>query len=184
MEDYGNLTLDESIVCAWNTLQAVREGCGRLGEEVVGEGKRRARVIVDILESRYKEALGAKETLPSKVNAGVRFLEELLGDFESRASASIDRKLDRAKRGIEAVEHAKEILAESIERAISAAKERGYITYEELPTPCSYAFPPSLEIFDGRLVTKRRAAATDHRIFSKPGSTPLDVIGTELLQGE
>ncbi|KAI5779494.1 hemolysin-III related-domain-containing protein [Geopyxis carbonaria] len=135
LEKYGNLTLDAGIERAWSTLQAVREECGRVRSEVIGEGRRRARAIVDILESRYHEALEAKETLPSKVAASVHFLDQLLGDFEERAHASIDRKMDRAKRGMDAVVDAKDKLAESIERAIIAARERRLITYEELPVP-------------------------------------------------
>jgi adiponectin receptor len=43
--------------------------------------------------------------------------------------------MDRAKRGMDAVVDAKDKLAESIERAIIAARERRLITYEELPVP-------------------------------------------------
>jgi len=135
LEDYGNLTLDEGILRAWNTLHAVREECTRVKEEVLGEGRRRARVLVDILESRYNEAVAAKETLPGKVQAGLHFLEEMLGDFESRAAASLDRKIGRAKRGMSMVVETKDLLAESVERAINAARERRLITYEELPVP-------------------------------------------------
>jgi len=135
LEEYGNIKLDEGIQRAYDTLQAVREGCGRVGGEVIGEGKRRARVIVEVLESSYHEVIEAKETLPAKVHAGVRFLEELLTEFETRSHASMDRKLDQAMRGVEAVIDAKDKLAESIERAIKAARERRLITYEELPFP-------------------------------------------------
>lgn len=135
LEDYGNIKLDEGIERAYNTLQAVREGCGRVGGEVIGEGKRRARVIVEVLESSYHDALEAKETLPAKVHAAVRFLEELLAEFEASSHASMDRELGRAMRGVEAVIDVKDKLAESIERAIKAARERRLITYEELPFP-------------------------------------------------
>lgn len=102
---------------------------------MIDEGKRRARTIVEILESQYHEALEAKETLPGKVAASVHFLDELLEDFESRARISLDRKIDRAKRGMETVVDATGQLAESIERAIVAARERHLISYEELPIP-------------------------------------------------
>lgn len=92
-------------------------------------------MIVEVLESSYHEVLEAKDSLPAKVNAGVRFLEELLGDFEAQAHAGMDRGVDRAVRGVEAVIDAKDKLAESIERAINAARERRLITYEELPFP-------------------------------------------------
>lgn len=132
LEEYGNGKLDEGIERAYQTLQAVREGCGKVGGEVIDEGKRRARVIVEVLESSYHEVLEAKDSLPAKVNAGVRFLEELLGDFEAQAHAGMDRGVDRAVRG---VIDAGDKLAESIERAIKAARERRLITYEELPFP-------------------------------------------------
>lgn len=135
LEEYGNGKLDEGIERAYQTLQAVREGCGKVGGEVIGEGRRRARVIVEVLESSYHDVLEAKDSLPAKVNAGVRFLEELLGDFEAQAHAGMDRGVDRAVRGVEAVIDAKDKLAESIERAIKAARERRLITYEELPFP-------------------------------------------------
>lgn len=135
LEKYGNLKFDQGIERAWSTLQDVRQECGRMGGEVIDEGKRRAKAIVDILESRYHEALEAKDTLPGKVAASVYFLDELLQDFEGRAHASLDRKIDRARRGMEAVVGAKDMLADSIERAIASAKERRLITYEELPVP-------------------------------------------------
>lgn len=135
LEKYGNLKLDEGIERAWSTLQAVRDGCGRVSGGVLGEGKRRARTIVEILESQYQHTLEAKDSLPGKVTASVHILEELLLDFESRAQASLDRKLDRAKRGMQNMKDAKDQLQESIERAIQAARERKLITYEELPVP-------------------------------------------------
>lgn len=135
LEKFGNLKIDQGIERAWSTLQDVREECRRVGGEVIDNGKRRARAIVEILESRYQEALEAKETLPGKVAASVHFLDELLDDFEARAHASLDRKIDRAKRGMETIVDATDKLAESIERAIIAAKERRLISYDELPVP-------------------------------------------------
>ncbi|CCX34467.1 hemolysin-III related-domain-containing protein [Pyronema domesticum] len=139
LEKYGNLKIDQGIERAWSTLQDIRSECGRVSGEVLDRGKRRARAIVEILESRYQEALDAKATLPGKVGASVYFLEQLLEDFEARAAASMDRKIDRAKRGVErgveTVVEAAEQLAHSIERALQAAKERKLITYEELPVP-------------------------------------------------
>ena len=95
----------------------------------------RSRAIVEILDSRYHEALEAKDTLPGKVAASVHFLDQLLMDFEARARTSLDRKIDRAKRGMGTIVDATAQLAESIERAILAAKERRLITYDELPAP-------------------------------------------------
>lgn len=139
LEKYGNLKFDQGIERAWGTLQDVRAECRRVGGEVIDSGKRRARAIVEILESRYHEALEAKDTLPSKVAASVHILDQLLDDFEARAHASLDREIDRAKRRMETVvdvtTHAADKLAESIERAIAAAKDRRLITYDELPVP-------------------------------------------------
>ncbi|TGZ79822.1 HlyIII-domain-containing protein [Ascodesmis nigricans] len=131
LEKYGNLKLDEGIEKAWATLQAVRDECGRVSGEVLGEGKRRAHAIIEILEERYQHTLDAS-SLPGKVSASVHLLEELLLDFEARAQASLDRKLDRAKRNIQ---EAKSTLQDSIERAIAAAKTKRLITYDELPIP-------------------------------------------------
>ena len=87
LEKYGNLKFDQGIERAWGTLQDVRAECRRVGGEVIDSGKRRARAIVEILESRYHEALEAKDTLPSKVAASVHILDQLLDDFEARAHA-------------------------------------------------------------------------------------------------
>lgn len=135
LEDYSNTKIDEGRLRAYNTLQAVRDGCDRVGEGVIGEGRRRAAVLVEVLEASYSEILQGRETIAAKVHHGIEFLTGLLADFENRVDASIERKIDRAKRGFDSAVDAKDKLAESIERAIKAAREKRLITYEELPWP-------------------------------------------------
>jgi adiponectin receptor len=135
LEKYGNLKIDHGIEQAYQTLHAVRDECGRVGGEVIGEGRRRARAMVEILEARYHETLEAKETLPAKVHASVEYLSELLSDFESRSFATVEQQVDNARKTMEAVIDAGDKLAESIELAIKAAREGRLITYEELPFP-------------------------------------------------
>lgn len=135
LEKEGRIRLDAGKETAYNTLKTIRESCGRMSDELIGEGKRRAQYLVEILESSYQDVLEARDTLPGKVAAGLQFLEETLSDFEARGYASMDREIDRARRGMEAVIRAKDQLTESIELAVKAAKERRLITYEELPDP-------------------------------------------------
>ncbi|EWC46279.1 hypothetical protein DRE_04450 [Drechslerella stenobrocha 248] len=111
----------------------------RVSDEMVARGRRKARVIVDILESSYNEALLATGALESdvteKAKAGLAFLSERLVEFDLRAQASMDRKLLVAKQQIEkAVEGASE-MAESIERAIMKAREGKLLSYTDLPPP-------------------------------------------------
>ena len=123
------MNIDSSLERAYETLNQIRQRCGDLKEEVLGAGMRRAKVMVDVLESSYIEVLGARDTFHERAHAGVRFLEGLLEDFETSTTESVDRQMLRAKAGIERVMDAKDQLAESIERAIKAAKERRLITY-------------------------------------------------------
>src|ERR1700712_6103160 len=85
LENYGNLNFDAGISRAYATLQAVRARCSQVSGEVIGAGRRRARIMVETVESRYHDALVAKETLNEKVNTGIGLLEGILSDFEARA---------------------------------------------------------------------------------------------------
>jgi adiponectin receptor len=157
LEEYGNLT-DASISRAFATLQAVRATCSLVSGEVLGAGRRRAKVMVEIIEARYQEALAAKETMNEKVHTGINLLEGMLSDFEARAyklrdqgfaSAAgtlmdegrrvVDEGIERAREvvdeGIERARKAAESLEEHIAHAISRAREHGLIRYEDLPTP-------------------------------------------------
>ena len=53
----------------------------------MGAGKRRAKILVETLETRYKDALATRESLESKAQAGMRLMEDFLTDLEARALA-------------------------------------------------------------------------------------------------
>jgi len=128
-DEYRTMNIDSSLERTYETLTAIREKCGRVGEEVIEGGMRRAKTMVDVLETSYKDAIEAKDSFSEKANAGVKFLEELLADFELSTEECVDRGMSRARHGIEVALDAKDKLAESIEKAILAAKERRLITY-------------------------------------------------------
>jgi adiponectin receptor len=158
LENYGNLNLDTGISRAYATLQAVRARCSQVSGEVIGAGWRRARVMVETIESRYQDALAAKETMGEKVNIGIGLLDGILSDFEARASKMreqgfagaagslmdggrrvVDEGIGRAREvvdeGIERAMKAAETMEEHIEAAIQRARENGLIRYEDLPVP-------------------------------------------------
>ena len=143
---------------AWGTLSAVRDSCSHISGELIDAGGKRAKVLVEVLESRYNNALATRETLESKAQAGLRLMEEILSDFESRAHAVRDagftavmdegwrRAGDGLRRGrevarevvdegLERAWRAKDSLKASIEHAVMRAQEHGLITYEDLPHP-------------------------------------------------
>jgi adiponectin receptor len=158
LENYGNLNIDAGISRAYATLQTVRARCSQVSGEVIGAGRRRARVMVETVESRYQEALAAKETLNEKAQMGISLLESILADFEARAyklreqgfigtagslmdegRRVVDEGFERAREvvdeGMERARKAAESLEEHIERAIVRAREHGLIRYEDLPVP-------------------------------------------------
>jgi adiponectin receptor len=137
-------------------------------------GRRKARILVDILEDGYTDVLGRKETLEQKVLEGLKLMESLLVDYESRAYdlkehgiGSAYHLLDEGRHKVnEGLEIAKEVVdegldmawraAESIEIAVEAAlakaREQGLLKVHELPAPWrinqyiihGYRFQPSL----------------------------------------
>ena len=158
IESYGNLKLDATINRAYSTLDAVRDSCSQVSGELIGAGRRRARILVETVESRYKDALPTRESLEAKAQAGMRLMEDFLNDLEIRALAvresGISEILDggwkiaeegygaakgKAREvvdeGLEKARRAKETLKDSIENAVTRAKEHRLITYEDLPHP-------------------------------------------------
>ncbi|KAK9456917.1 hemolysin-III related-domain-containing protein [Dipodascopsis uninucleata] len=134
LESYSteNLTmLDGSLLNTYQTLTAVKESCRWLGGEVIGEGWRRGEAIVNILERRCKDALTSKDSLPSKLAAGIHFLEQKLLDLEGQCFETVDLTMKKVDSRI--VDGA-DTLAKKIEMAYVAARSR-LITYEELPAP-------------------------------------------------
>lgn len=157
LEEYGHLKLDSSIESAYSTLHAVNNACCNVSDEVIGAGRRRAKVLVDTLEETYNGATARKETLEQQVQAGVKLMDEMLTDFENRAYAMRDSKLqaagdfiDESRRLVESgIEHAKEVVDDGLEvarraketlkikidHAVTRAREHGLITYADLPDP-------------------------------------------------
>ncbi|KAL4891732.1 hemolysin-III related-domain-containing protein [Aspergillus ambiguus] len=143
--------IDSSLRRAYVTLEAVRDSCSFASGELMGGGKKRAKILVETLEDRYKDALATKETLEQKAQVGVRLMESFLTELESRAHAvrdrgiygtlddgwkAVDSKLVHAREVVdEGMERAKEALCENIERAILLAQEKRLITYADLPHP-------------------------------------------------
>lgn len=95
--------------------------------------------FVAILENHMDGALSTRTTLPAKAHAGMLYVQELLAQFEDGAVKAFEREKEKTYQAMESVgeamDFAAEALAESIQRAIEAAKERSLITYEELPRP-------------------------------------------------
>jgi adiponectin receptor len=125
---------------------------------VIGAGRRRARVMVETIESRYQDAMEAKETLNDKAHEGIGLLEKMLADFEAKAykmreqgfSVAAGTLMDEGRRvvdggferarevideGIERARKTAESLEEHIEAAIARAREHGLINYHDLPVP-------------------------------------------------
>jgi adiponectin receptor len=136
----------------------VRARCSQVSGEVIGEGKRRAKVMVETVETRYYDVLAAKETLNEKISTGIGLLEGILSDFEARAykmreqgfAGAAGSLMDEGRRvvdggferaheiideGIERAKKAAESLEEHIQSAIARARENGLIRYEDLPIP-------------------------------------------------
>ncbi|KAI1112459.1 HlyIII-domain-containing protein [Nemania sp. NC0429] len=162
LENYGELIhLDASIAKAFSTLQAVRERCSHVSEEVIGAGRRRLQILVETLDARYQGALARAESMNEKARMGIELLDDMLDDFESRAiklrdqgfanaagaaeslmgggRRVMDEGLERARgvvdEGIGRAMRAAESLEEHVQSAIARAREQGLLKYDELPVP-------------------------------------------------
>ncbi|TKA75230.1 hypothetical protein B0A55_05887, partial [Friedmanniomyces simplex] len=62
VESYGHLRIDEGMAYAYDTLQDVHDSCIHVGGDIVDAGRKRAKVLVDTLDSHYRGALARKET--------------------------------------------------------------------------------------------------------------------------
>lgn len=132
---------------AYNALVAVRDSCSHASGDLMGTGAKRAKILVEILEQFYNDALATKETLEQKAYTGMRLMENFLNDLEIQAHAVRDRgffgTLDDGWKAVEharevvdeSVERAKEALHHSIERAVELAQENRLISYADLPHP-------------------------------------------------
>ena len=154
IESYGNLKLDSGINRAYSTLGAVRDSCSQVSGDLIGAGRRRAKILVETVEGRYNDVLATRGTLEAKAQAGMRLMEGFLSELEARAYAVRDSGLSSVMdegwriaeegfgkarevvdEGFEKARRAKETLKESIEHAIKRAQEHGLIKYEDLPHP-------------------------------------------------
>jgi len=158
IENYGNLKLDATINRAYSTLDAVRDSCSHASGELIGAGRRRAKILVETVESKYNDALPTRETLEARAQAGMRLMEGFLNELENRALAVRDsgfseildggwtiaqegygKAKGKAKEvvdeGLEKARRARGTLKESIENAIQMARDHRLITYEDLPHP-------------------------------------------------
>ena len=154
IEDYGNLSLDAGFTRAYQTLSSVRDSCCQVSGELIGAGRRRARILVEKVEETYHDALGTRESLEVKAQAGMRMMEGFLAELEARATAfrrsdftdmldegwrlagdSVQKAKDVVDEGRNKARWAKDTLAVSIENALSRAKQGRLITYEDLPHP-------------------------------------------------
>ena len=109
---------------------------------------------MDTLDGPYNHILAKRESLESKAQIGMRLMEEFLVQLETHALAVRDsgfseimdeglriagEGLGKAKEvvdeGLIKARRAREALKESIEAAVSQAREHGLISYEDLPYP-------------------------------------------------
>lgn len=146
-ESYGELKLDSSISAAMVTLQAVQSRCSQASEDVMGAGRRRLHLMVETLESGYQEAMAAAGSLNEKAKVGIELLDSMLQDIETQAAKLREKGLANAAgtlmdegfrvmdEGIERAIRAAESLEDSVQRAITRAREHGLLRYEDLPIP-------------------------------------------------
>ncbi|WEW59701.1 inc metabolism membrane protein [Emydomyces testavorans] len=146
--------VDSGLKRAFAALQRVRDKCCHASGELMGGGKRRARLVVETLEEQYNHALATKETLEQKAQASMRLMESFLSELEASVLAvkhrglygaldegwrAVDSGLSHARgvidEGMERARHAQHALRDSIDRAIHLAKEKRLITYADLPHP-------------------------------------------------
>ena len=158
METYGHLKIDGGVKSAHSTLHAVHERCVQISDDLMDAGRRRAKVLVETLESRYHGALARKDTLEQKVQEGVKIMESVCSDLERKAydmrraglAATAHDMLGSGKAYIEdastkaaemmsegagAARRAKEKLRLKVEEAIAQARTHGLISYDVLPEP-------------------------------------------------
>jgi adiponectin receptor len=158
METYGHLKIDEGMKRAHSTLHAVHERCIQVSDDIIDTGRRKAKIMVEVLESQYQGALARKGTLEQRVQEAVQILESVCSDLEKRAydmrktgfTAAAHDMLDSGKAymdtasnkaaematsGAVAARRAKERLKNKVEVAIAQARKNGLISYEVLPEP-------------------------------------------------
>ncbi len=119
LESYGDLMhVDASIAKTFSTLQAVRERCSHVSEEVIGAGRRRLQIMVETLDARYQGALATAESMNEKARMGIELLDNMLDDFESRAIKLRDQGFANAAGAAESLMGGgRRVMDEGLERA-------------------------------------------------------------------
>jgi adiponectin receptor len=151
LETYGHLKLDEGVKSVHETLRHVHDRCLHVSDGILDAGRQRSKVLVDTLESHYRDALTKRDTLEQKVQEGVKMLESSLAALEQRAihmrkagltataHDMIDSSLSKAgeivSEGADAARRAKELLKSKVDAAIVHARQHGLISYDMLPEP-------------------------------------------------
>ncbi|KAI9894377.1 MAG: hypothetical protein M1814_003133 [Vezdaea aestivalis] len=153
LESYTRpLTLDAGISKAYATLSAVRDAFTHASDDFLHSSRRRANLLVSVLQTYCRDSMPDREGLEQNVHAGISVLEDLLVDFESKVTAMRDTGFGCIAEGIvtkgqrkvdEGLGRAKEAMSEQarrakerIELAIARAREGGgLIVYDDLPDP-------------------------------------------------
>ena len=117
--------------------------------------------MVETVEARYQEALATAESLNEKACVGIELLDDMLDDFEEHAlkfrersianatdaaglimdegrrvmDEGIERALEVVDESFERAKKAAENLEDHIQRAINSARDKGLLSYEDLPVP-------------------------------------------------
>lgn len=126
--------LDSGMEMAYETVLAVKDHCGKVGDHLIGRGRRRAEILLCILEQRYHDVLSARQTLPQKIVAGITILEGMVSDIESSSYAGVDRTLRSIERVDSQFQEGADKYTLKINLALLAARDR-LLTYDELPIP-------------------------------------------------
>ena len=158
LETYGHVKIDGGVKCAYSALRAVHDRCVQVSDDIWGVGRRRARVMVEVLESQYHGALARKDTLEQKVKEAVQIMESVCVELERKAydvrqvglahtahdmldsgmayaETASTRAAEMMSEGAEAARRAKEKLKLKVEIAIAQARKHRLITYDMLPDP-------------------------------------------------
>lgn len=132
LEQFSSLKVDAGIARAYATLEAVRDSCSHASGELIGAGRRRAKLVVETVEARYHGALAKRDTLEQKIHTGMRLLEDVLTEIEHRAGAVRDVGLgvvagglvDQGRRRMdEGLGKAKEVVGEGLGKALEVVDE-------------------------------------------------------------
>ena len=153
LETYGQLTLEGGVKSVHDTLRTVHSRCMHVGDDIIDAGRRRRKVLVETMETHFRDALVRRDTLEQKVQEGVKMLESNLVALEEKAynmrqaghemfdnsKVYMDNASSKATEmmleGADAARRAKASMKLKVELAIAQARNHGLITYEMLPEP-------------------------------------------------